>query len=148
MNVTVEENHITNDVFLKFKKKYTSEFCTDLILTEAEYSLIKSEYRISCSYVHGGDILNDDLIFVFDDFRNNIISDKKEKIEKITQILKIFNRLLLFENYNFINGIFHRRKTSLEYLCGKNYRNQLDSIVENRGLKKNKITRRKQCLKN
>ena len=64
------------------------------------------------------------------------MDNRKNKIEKIIQILKIFNRLLLFENYNLINWKFHRRKTSLEYLCGKPYRNQLDSIVENRGLNK------------
>ena len=42
MNVTVEENHITQDVFLQFKKKFISEFSSELILTEDEYSLIRS----------------------------------------------------------------------------------------------------------
>ena len=137
MNVTVEENHVTQDVFLKFKKKFTSEFISsDLILTEDEYSLIRSEYKESCQYVHGSDVLNDELIFVFEDFESNKIDNKKKKIEKIIQILKIFNRLLLFENFNLINGIFHRKKTSLEYLCGKDYIAQLDFVVNLRGLKK------------
>lgn len=54
MGVSLEYSHITETVFQEMHDK---SFQCDF--TDAEYSLIKSEYATSCGYIHGGNVLND-----------------------------------------------------------------------------------------
>ncbi|HFI0633821.1 TPA: hypothetical protein ACGO2G_000279 [Streptococcus suis] len=131
MKTTTENNHITNEVFRKFKEKFSTITNQQFILHEEEFSLIKSEYSTACEFVHGGEVIKDSLVFVSDDF---IIPDdfsRKNKCEKIRTILKIFNRLLLHEAYEDIDSTFHRKKTILEYLNRKSFRDALELLKSN-----------------
>ena len=59
----------TENLFLIMKSTtYSFDF------TESDYALIKNEYTTSCGYIHGGNILNDNLASVFNKcLENNIL---------------------------------------------------------------------------
>lgn len=116
MQVTLEDNHVTQAVF---EQLHQTNFSCDF--TDAEYSLIKSEYVTSCGYVHGGNILNANLASVLSECDHLPISPKKrnEHYMRLQKMLKVFDRLLIAQYPVFINGCFHRRKSVMEYLLGK-----------------------------
>lgn len=117
IGTSVENNHVTERLFNEMKeKKYIFDF------TDSNYSLIKSEYSISCQYIHGGNILNENLASVFEECfsRNKKVmkEDKNKYYIRMGNILKIYDKLLISENIDYVNGCFHRRKSILEYLIG------------------------------
>ncbi|NFN18966.1 hypothetical protein FDB52_06995 [Clostridium botulinum] len=113
---TVEEDHVTEKLFLRMKSiKFSFEF------TEKDYALIKDEYTTACGYIHGGNILNDSLVSVLDEcLENNVrIKDINKYHNRIKKIFKIYDKMLISEYGEYISGCFHRKKTILEYLLGK-----------------------------
>lgn len=116
MQVSLNDNHITESVFQEMhNKNFKCGF------TDAEYSLIKSEYVTSCGYIHGGDILNDDLAYVLDECVSKIfeIRERRRYYVRIQNILKIYDKLMINEKAIYISGCFHRKKSVMEYLVGK-----------------------------
>lgn len=106
--------HFTFESFDTLKETYPD------ILDNDTFSLLKSEYREACGYIHGGDILKESLSFYFDscmikkiDFKN-----KGKYYNRISRLLKIYNRILIKKYPQFINDVFHRRKSFLKYLLG------------------------------
>lgn len=113
---TVEEDHVTENLFLIMKgTTYSFDF------TESDYALIKNEYTTSCGYIHGGNILNDNLASVLNEcLENNIlIKDINKYHNRIKKILKVYDKMLISQYGEYISGRFHRRKTIFEYLLGK-----------------------------
>lgn len=124
---TVEEDHVTEKLFLTMKSiEFSFEF------TESDYALIKDEYKTSCGYIHGGNILNDSLASVLGEcLENNIlIKDTNRYHDKIRKILKIYDKMLISEYGEYISGCFHRRKTIFEYLLGKECLELLFSVTK------------------
>lgn len=116
MQVTLQDNHVTNKVFDELhEKNFKCCFSRD------EYALIKSEYTTSCGYIHGGDILNSNLVYVLEECANKKFdfSERKNYYIRFQKMLKIFDRLIIAENSEYINGCFHRKKSVMEYLVGK-----------------------------
>ena len=116
MRKTVEEDHVTESLFSQLK-----DITFNFDFTNNDYSLIKSEYVTSCGYIHGGDILNDNLSFVFDECLENkiVIKNKNKYYERIRKIMKIYDKMLISEYGSNISGCFHRQKTLFKYLLGK-----------------------------
>ncbi|TYS86221.1 hypothetical protein [Rossellomorea aquimaris] len=111
--------HITSQSFLDLKDQ------NKLILKEAEYSKIMNEYKISCSYIHGGYKLTDHLVDNFEDCVNgvDIITkrNKKNRINQTLDLFKILNKLFVINNIEVVDNSFHRNKYALKYLLGKQY---------------------------
>ena len=106
----MNENHIKENTFDKLKEK--SNLQNDI------FSLIKEEYSTSCKYIHGGEILKSELLFYFLEFlkkENEIFRDLKY-YKRIIKMLNIYDNLILKKDEEFINGVFHRRKTLLKFL--------------------------------
>lgn len=115
LNQSVEGNHITANMFELLRENYVDDFSAD------EYSLMKSEYQIACGYVHGGIGLKDTLIFDLNDYltEKRRFKNKEKYFERIMDLIKIYNRLLIKTYSEFISDVFHRRKTLLGYLLGR-----------------------------
>ena len=116
MQISLQDNHITESIFQEMRSK---NFQCDF--TNAEYSLIKNEYVTSCEYIHGGNILSDNLAYVFDECVNNDfeIKDRSKYYIRVQNVFKIFDKLIVAENTLYISGCYHRKKSVLEYLIGK-----------------------------
>lgn len=116
MKTSVDEDHVTQNVFNKLKEKQSIYGISD-----DEFSLILSEYRTSCGYIHGGIALDDTLSFVFDDciFNKTEIKKINNYYERLRKIFQCFNKMLICEYGNIISGCFHRQKSTFEYLLGK-----------------------------
>lgn len=126
VDISVEKDHITENAFKKLKNckaKYN--------ITDAEYSLIRSEYAESCGYVHGGSIIDETLSYVFDECVNNKfeLKDRAKYYERIKVLLKSFDRMLIIEYAEKVSGCFHRKKAVLEYLLGKKYVDLLFDVL-------------------
>ncbi len=115
MQVTVQDNHVTQSVFEQLSQ--TNFRCN---FTAPEYSLIKSEYVTACGYVHGGDILCNSLASVLSECEHFPTPKKKrnEYYAQWSKMIKVFDRLLIAQYPDFINGRFHRRKSVMGYLIG------------------------------
>lgn len=112
---TVEEDHVTEKLFVTMKNiDFLFEF------TDDDYALIKDEYKTSCSYIHGGDILNDSLVSVLDEcLKSNIlIKDISKYYNRIKKVFKLYDKMLISEYGEYISGCFHRKKTIFKYLLG------------------------------
>jgi len=126
MLITIKDNHVTENVFREMHKKVFK--CG---FSDTEYSLIKSEYAESCCFIHGGLILKDDLVFALEECSNEIfeIKVRKKYYVRLQNVLKIFDKLLIAENCIYISGCFHRIKSVMEYLLGKQMVNLLFQIL-------------------
>lgn len=116
INKTLEEDHVTNKIFQEIRNKtYKFAFSND------DYSLIKSEYGISCSYIHGGKELDESLVYVFEEYikTEKYFKDKNKYYARIQRVLRLFDQMLVSLYTEEIDGAFLRRKTILEYLIGK-----------------------------
>lgn len=124
---TVEEEHITDKIFLTMKE---IDFKFDF--TEEDYSLIKSEYTTSCGYIHGSSILEGDLSFVLEECLENrkFIKDESKYYERIRRIFKIYDKMLISQYGDFVSSCFHRRKSIFEYLLGKDCLDLLFNVTE------------------
>jgi len=116
LNESVENSHITSDMFDLLKKTYPT------CLLGKEYSLMKSEYRTACGYVHGGKNLENTLVFDFQECigEKKILQNKKKYYDRIIFLIKTYNKILIKKYHDFISDVFHRRKTLLGYLLGNN----------------------------
>lgn len=129
MDVSLEKSHITASILQEMQeKKFLCDFTKD------EYSLIKNEYVISCGYIHGGDILNDNLAYVFDECVNNnfTIKERNKYYIRVQNVLKIFDKLIVADKASYISGCYHRKKTVMEYLVGKNQVDLLFDVLNKR----------------
>lgn len=117
MGVAIENGHITESIFQAMRvKDFKCNF------TEAEYSLIKNEYVTSCGYIHGGDILNNNLGYVFDECINNnkfAIKECSKYYNRLQNVLRTFDKLIIAEQTLYVSGCYHRKKSIMEYLIGK-----------------------------
>ncbi|MGL5330091.1 MAG: hypothetical protein ACRDD7_12550 [Peptostreptococcaceae bacterium] len=112
---TVEEDYVTINLFETMK---SIEFLFDF--KDDDYCLIKDEYKTSCGYIHGSDILNDSLVFVLEEYLDskNTIKHMNRYYDRIRKILKVYDKMLISQYSESISGCFHRKKTILEYLLG------------------------------
>lgn len=126
MEISLENNHITESIF---KKMHDKNFHCDF--TDKEYSLIKNEYVIACGYIHGGDILNDNLAYVLDECMNNSFEAKERNkyYIRLQNALKILDKLIISEKTIYISGCYHRKKSIMEYLVGKDQVDLLFKIL-------------------
>ena len=124
---TVEEDHVTNNLFLIMKKM---NFAFDF--KNEDYSLIKDEYVTSCGYIHGGNILDDNLAFVFNECMSNtkFIKDTSKYYKRITKIFRIYDKMLISEYGEDISGCFQRRKTLLKYRLGNDCYNLIFEVIK------------------
>lgn len=118
--------YVTAKSFTQLRQKKFNCFFSD-----SEYSLIRSEYTTACNFIHGGNVLNDSLIYDLQECMNNNfpISKRKEYYNRLIRTLKIFDRLLISENAIYINGCFHREKSFLGYLIGSQQVDLLFQII-------------------
>lgn len=111
--------HITKQSFLDLKQRNESN------LNETEYNKIVNEYKIACSYIHGGDFLREHLVSNFEECLEikTKISERQRKgqISQFIDLISILNKLFLINNTEEIDCSFHRCKATLEYLMGKRY---------------------------
>lgn len=111
--------HITKQSFLDLKQK------NELNLIESEYNKIVNEYKIACSYIHGGDFLRDHLVSNLEeclDCKPKISErQRKSQITQFIDLIHILNKLFLIHYSEEIDSSFHRSKVTLEYLMGKRY---------------------------
>ena len=106
----MKEDRIKENTFDRLKEKFN--------LQDDIFSLLKEEYSTSCKYIHGGEILKSELLFYFLEFmkkEKEILRDLKY-YKRISKMLNIYDNLILKEDEDFINGVFHRRKTLLKFL--------------------------------
>lgn len=128
-HIMVEDDHVTENTFKLIKeKKYPFKFTSD------DYALIKDEYRTSCGYIHGGNVLEDNLSFVFDECINNkkIIKNKTNYYMRIINIIKVYDKILISEYSDKVSGCYHRRKSLLKYLIGEECLELLFKLEEKR----------------
>ena len=117
-NIDVKNDHITDNSFQILKKK-----ADELKLEESEFSLVKSEYTVACGYVHGSDIIKNDLSYVFDEciHKKSGLNERPKYYNRMKRVFKYFDSMLICVYPNYISGCFHRRKALLEYLIGQKY---------------------------
>ena len=118
--------HITKQSFLDLKQQNESN------LSEKDYSKIVNEYKIACSYIHGGDFLRVHLVSNFEeclDSKTKISErQRKSQISQFINLISILNELFLLHNTEEIDSSFHRSKVTLEYLMGKRYMDKFYQI--------------------
>lgn len=116
VNVNVEQDHVTSEIIAQLKS--TSYINS---LSDNEYSLIKSEYTTSCGFIHGSRLLNKSLSYYFTECVSNFykLNNINAYYQRITKVIKIFNRLIISNRTEEIDTTFFRRKSVLEYLIGK-----------------------------
>lgn len=114
-NISVNNDHVTENSFKILKTKSDSRN-----FDVNNYALLKNEYATSCGYVHGSDIIEKNLSFVFNECINNhcSIEERTKYYERIKKLLRYLDNLLIYEYSEFISGCFHRKKALLEYLLG------------------------------
>ncbi len=112
VDISVEKNFSTKDIFERVRGK----------IGENDYRLLRSEYRVACNYVHGGNLLENNLAFVLNECFENCRMSRKEKNDfyaRMCKLIKIFDREIVTHYTEAVNGCFHRRKSLMEYLIGK-----------------------------
>lgn len=121
--ISVKENHVTYELFKELKVKYS--------LSNDDYSLLRSEYCTACEYVHGGEVLDGNLIRIFNEYtkKRREIKDISRYFTRICKVIKIFDLILIKKDAKNISGVFYKRKYVLEYLLGKNYVDELFLIL-------------------
>lgn len=127
MCISLQDNHITEKIFKEMhRKNFECDFSDD------EYSLIKNEYSTSCAYIHGGDILNDSLAYVFNECMCPEFKDmeRRKYYIRFQNVLKIFDKLAISSDALYISGCFHRKKSIMQYLVGKEQVDLLFRILD------------------
>lgn len=122
----VNISHITKQSFSNIKQQ------NELELSEKEYNKVINEYKISCSFIHGGDFLRVHLVSNFEECIESKpkISERQRKsqISQFMELICILNKLFLIHNTEAIDNSFHRSKVTLEYLMGKRYMDRFYQI--------------------
>lgn len=132
INKSVESDHITENSFKELKENFKN------IITDTDYSLIKSEYSISCSYIHGGNALEENLSFYYDECLKKDVKmkDISKYYTRIEKIINCFDLILIQEYSEFVSGCFHRKKTLLKYLLGEK---KIELLFKSLSLRKNNL---------
>jgi len=106
----MKEDRIKENTFDRLKEKFN--------LQDGIFSLLKEEYSTSCKYIHGTEILKSELLFYFLEYikREKEIFRDFKYYKRISKMLNIYDNLILKEDEDFINGVFHRRKMFLKFL--------------------------------
>lgn len=116
IGINVEQDHVTSNLIKELKYgKYINP------LSNSEYNLITSEYVISCGFIHGSNLLINDLSYYFTECisKFSTIKNINSYYQRITKIIKIFNRMLISNCTEKIDTTFWSKKSVLEYLIGK-----------------------------
>ena len=99
-----------------------NEYRYKMNLTDSDYSLLKSEYRTACGYIHGNDEFTNYLATHWKECilrRNKNIGDRFQYYARLVKIFKILDRSLIRYRAEYVNGAFHRKKSLMCYLVGK-----------------------------
>lgn len=130
MQTEVETNYVTDNLFDKMFISLKNEPLINF--NKDDFSKIKSAYRISCNYIHGGKFLNNSLAYILTECNNIHISlnERKKIYSQITSVLKIYDKILIYREASQINGCFHRRKSIFKYLLGEKFLNLLFELPE------------------
>lgn len=97
--------------------------CIRYGISEDEVNAIYSAYKESCSYIHGGKILEGNLPKIFSEVFSDKISNKKNKNIQNNRIIKYITYLdsaFIISNKEVVSNSFHRRKSVLDALLTKN----------------------------
>lgn len=96
------------------------------------YSKLMNEYKIACSYIHGGLIISDYLVANFQEslnFKTEIsIRNRKSQRNQFIDMVNILNNLFLENNSEAVDSAFHRSKLLLKYLMNEKYINRLKKL--------------------
>jgi len=127
LNKSLENDHITVNLFDEIKNTYPDVFSPNT------FSLLKSEYCMSCSYVHGGRDLDGSLISYFKEciHDNESLTDRQKYYDRIKKIIQSYETVLLYTQGSLIDVAFHRRKSVLGYLLGGKYVELLFQLKQN-----------------
>ena len=111
----VEDDFNVSQMLSKLKNDFS------YVVSDEDFSLLKSEYSISSNYIHGGSALAESLAFYLEDCieRNEKFKNKSNYYENVKRILKLNVKLLISRYTDFIDGVFLRRKSLLRYLLGE-----------------------------
>lgn len=112
--------YVNNIDATAFKELNTN--CTQYGISEDEANTIHNAYKESCSYIHGGKILEGDLPKIFSEVFSDKISDKKNKNIHNNRIIKYITYLdtaFIVCNKEVVSNSFHRRKSVLDALLAK-----------------------------
>lgn len=122
----INNTHITKQSFLNLKQQNETE------LSEVEYNKIINEYKIACSFIHGGNFLSEHLVSNFSECldEKTKISERtrKSQIFQFIELINIFNKIFLIHNIEVVDNSFHRDKVTLEYLMGKKYMTKFSQL--------------------
>lgn len=116
VGINVEQDHVTSGLIEQLKSNnYINP------LSDTEYNLITSEYVTSCGFIHGSKLLSDDLSYYFKECTTNFptLKNINAYYQRITKVIKIFNRMLISNCTEQIDTTFWSKKSILEYLIGK-----------------------------
>lgn len=122
VGINVEQDHVTSGLIEQLK-------CNNYInpLSDTEYNLITSEYVTSCGFIHGSNLLSDDLSYYFKECTSNTptLKNINAYFQRITKVIKIFNRMLISNYTEQIDTSFYLKKSILKYLIGEEDKNIL-----------------------
>lgn len=110
------DSYINSDLFDKLKQQdYKFNFNQD------EYSLLISEYKTCCEFVHGGGIIGNSLKFIIEEYEDYTwdFKEKNAYYERIKKIFKFLDKLLISNFTEYVDSCFFRKKTLLEFLLKK-----------------------------
>lgn len=123
-----EENHshVTRKTFINIKENNE--------ISEEQYSKLMNEYKIACSYIHGGLIMSDYLVSNFQEsikLKTEISYRKKESQRyQFIDLINILNTLFLDNNADAVASAFHRSRVLLEYLVNVKYIDRLNRLID------------------
>ena len=128
MQEKIKDNQVTTLLFKEMNEQLQQ--IQDVNFTKDDFSKLKNAYRTSCNYIHGGNLLNDNLVFVLEEYDNMSfsLSDRKSFYLQVQTVFKIYDKILIYKQNEYINLCFHRKKSILEYLLGKKYTDFLIDI--------------------
>lgn len=129
LNSNLENDHITVNLFDKIKNNYSTIFTNDI------FSLIKNEYRIACSYIHGGNSLESSLISYFNECiaANECLTERYKYYDRFKKIIQCYDKIFIYTHGFLIDVAFHRRKSVLGYLLGSKYVDLLFQLKSEKG---------------
>lgn len=121
MQEKIKDNQVTTSLFKEMSEQLQQ--IPEVNFTKDDFSKLKNAYRTSCNYIHGGNLLNDNLVFVLEEYDNMsfLLSDRKYFYSQLQIVFKIYDKILMYKKNEYINLCFHRKKSILKYLLGKKY---------------------------
>lgn len=96
--------------------------CNTYNLNDKQVGAVHSAYKLSCSYIHGGKILEENLPKFFSEVFTNIHKTKKNKNiqnNRIIQYISYLDLAFITSNKEVVSNSFHRRKSMLDVLISK-----------------------------